>query len=87
MIQGQWNAAAVSASSLANDVGSPALDTASAVAHGELIRVFKAVNFVDGTPFVVLFDLIVGSDGLAGVPRVTDCSCKIVEAQVAMRLH
>ena len=73
--------------SLANDVGSQALDAALAVVDRKSIRVFEAVNFVDGTPFIVLFDLIVGPDGLTGVSRVTDCTRKIAEAQVAMRLH
>ncbi len=42
--------------SLANDVGSPALDAALAVDDAKPKRVFEAVNFVDGTPIFVLFD-------------------------------
>lgn len=66
--------------SLANDVGSPALDAALAVVDRESIRLFEAVNFVDGNPLIVLYDLSIASDDLTGAPGLTDCTCKIAEA-------
>ncbi len=73
--------------SLANDVGSQALDAALTVVDRKSIGVFEAVNFVDGTLFIVSFDLIAGPDGLTAVSRVTDCTRKFAELQVTMRLH